>query len=178
MKDADLNWETALDVASRWEAANDFEDIAASTSSSLEDDVALEAIEFDMAGKKFQGNQKELKGRQKYRRSSCWGQIQRKRYQRAEERAKRSDGDLTTWRDETNETLRLILEALQVDGACPTQSGELFSHMMERINDYRKTKKKMLNFTGQNHALCTSVKYPKLASFLCFMGQLCAFHGV
>ena len=71
MKDADLNWETALDVASRWEAANDFEDIAASTSSSLEDDVALEAIEFDMAGKKFQGNQKELKGRQKYRRSSC-----------------------------------------------------------------------------------------------------------
>ena len=36
----------------------------------------------------------------------------------------------------------------------------------------------MLKFTGQNHAFCTSVKYPRLASFLCFTGQLCAFHEV
>ena len=46
LKEEDLNWTTALDIASRWEAANDYEEDKRSSSSSSDEDT-LDAVECD-----------------------------------------------------------------------------------------------------------------------------------
>ena len=44
LKDDDLNWTTALDIASRWESANDYDDEKQSSSDSDGDDSLKDVL--------------------------------------------------------------------------------------------------------------------------------------
>ena len=52
LQDDDLNWKNALEVASRWEAANDFDDNDSQSSSSSDSDDLVDAAERDKKRKK------------------------------------------------------------------------------------------------------------------------------
>ena len=61
LKDADLNWVTALDIASRWEAANDVGDDPSSSSSSSVEEDSLDAVECGKGKKKPKPSKKSKK---------------------------------------------------------------------------------------------------------------------
>ena len=61
LTNADLNWETALDIASRWEAANDVDDNPSSSSSSSEEEDSLDAVECVKGKKEAKSSRKSKK---------------------------------------------------------------------------------------------------------------------
>ena len=131
LKDADLTWENALDIASRWEAANDLGENSPSSSSSLEDGDSLDALECH-TGKK---EAKTFKKSRKVTKCAIEGdgamgavaalaedvKMNASNIKELKSVQKGLTATVTAWRDETNDTLRQILETLQMGEASQDQ---------------------------------------------------------
>ena len=117
LKDDDLNWTTALDVASRWEAANDYDDENQSSSDSDGED-SLNAVEC------VKHKRKSRKAGKAVTDSISKNNAVATLAEKVEENANNIQSvksaqelltaNITSWRDETNETLKQILSALQM----------------------------------------------------------------
>ena len=117
LKDDDLNWTTALDIASRWEAANDYDDENQSSSDSDGED-SLNAIEC------VKNKRKSKKAGRAVTDSISKNNAVATLAEKVEENANNIQSvktaqelltaNINSWRDETNETLKQILSALQM----------------------------------------------------------------
>ena len=122
LRDEDLNWENALEVASRWEAANDFEDGVCHSSSSSDSDDAVEKERCEKE-KKFPGSstkdKKTSAGVNLVDDSDCLTALAKKVEANAKDiqelrsGQEQMAGSMSAWKNEMDETLDQIFSSLQ-----------------------------------------------------------------
>ena len=116
LKDDDLNWTTELDIASRWEAANEYADEKLTSSSSDEDD-SLNTVECSKKKRKSKAGKaisNSIAANGAVAALAQKVEENEKEIQSVKSAQEVLTANITLWRDETNETLKQILNALQM----------------------------------------------------------------
>ena len=121
--DDDLNWKNALEVASRWEAANDFDGDSSDSSSSSDSEDSVDAVECDKKKKKSSKSTKKDK-----KSAVVINSVEESGYvatlaDKVETNARdikgvkseqeRLTANVTSWKNENSETLNQILSTVQ-----------------------------------------------------------------
>ena len=151
LKEEDLNWTTALDIASRWEAANDYDDEKPSSSSEDDDEESVDAVECEKKKKKSKAARTEKVVINAVEGGAIAAMIDKVETNARDIKGVKSEqerltANVTSWKNETSDTLSQILASVtrternqgpgQGQGQGQNTAGQSFNRNYQRPNSF------------------------------------------